>query len=326
MAPFADPHLQEKLNAFIAQHRWDYAVYDGLHAAATSYQKGRYVQPPSFGAVIYRAHNFETALWEQNASPVSRLQRLNWIKRGGALLISKQVKNFESSLALTSQGVATVSAEDAESFKQIKYKINAFSVPIGQDFDSQLSPILPIADSNIPLLFIGRMDWPPNAEGLKWFLNSVWPKAIQQRPNLVLTIAGSGNSNWLRSYAHLPRLKLLGRVAHVHPVYNACWATIIPIRYGSGTRVKAIESCRLGRVCISTQAGVEGLGFTAGAQYIQAESAEDWIQALTKVDYPTCKTMGHQAFLFINKNYNGTTLAEKFSRLCFGTKPGSNHS
>jgi hypothetical protein len=171
------------------------------------------------------------------------------------------------------------------------------------------------ASEQLRLLFVGRLDWSPNRDGLNWFLKNVWSEVVSHRKNLFLTVVGSGESRWLRTYNHLPQVNLLGRVETVDHFYNDCTATIVPVFYGSGLRVKALESCKMGRVCISTSLGVEGLGLLPGKTYIHAETREEWIQALLSLNTEACVEYGRKAYSSVKDLFDASVVSQKFQSL-----------
>src|SRR5262249_39061624 len=147
----------------------------------------------------------------------------------------------------------------------------------------------------LTLLFLGRLDWPPNQEGLVWFLKEVWPEVVKGRTDLKLLIAGSGNSEFLKPFLSVDFLTFLGRVESVKELYRKVSLSLVPIFYGSGTRVKVIEACSYGRACLSTALGVEGTGLESGISYLRAETAQEWIEMLRSLRSENVETIGSSA-------------------------------
>ena len=89
-------------------------------------------------------------------------------------------------------------------------------------------------------------------------------------------------------------------------------ATIVPVFYGIGTRVKAIESCLNGRVCISTDLGVEGMDLVPGRHYYRANDAADWVNTLVALEPKHAAMLGKQAREFARQAYDPGSVAESF--------------
>ncbi len=311
LSQYASTQVQEKFQAILKNRKWDFGVYDGLHSAATSYQLGTYVRPTAFHSIIYRAHNFETELWEKSARSLPRFQLL---KRTLLYHQRQRIGQFESALTRASSWVAAVSEPDAQHFKRIAPRTPASVIKIGMDFGTELnsSQLVLKTPQDLTLLFVGRLDWHPNSQGLKWFLEQVWPETARRRGDIQLWIAGSGDSSPLHPLFSQPRIQFWGRVEDLRPLYQACSATVIPLFYGSGTRVKAIESCRYGRVCISTQAGVEGLSLSAHETYLPAQTRQDWIEILTQLSSESCRSLGQNALNFVRTQHDGQRIAQEW--------------
>ena len=158
----------------------------------------------------------------------------------------------------------------------------------------------------IKLLFLGKMDWAPNKDGLKWFLEEVWPYIDISR--VELQIVGSGDSTWGAELFKAPGINFLGFVKDLNVVYSDCDFSIIPIRYGSGTRIKVIESISKCKPIISTAMGVQGSGLT---DYFNAESSEDWIQLINSLDKKRGLEMAHNAFIQLEAMYSPLEIGNK---------------
>ncbi|MCC7440244.1 MAG: glycosyltransferase [Bdellovibrionales bacterium] len=288
---------------------WGTVVYDGLHPAAHSRVKGRFIRPSGADGelrVVYRAHNYETGIWERKAAQSGAAMRAFFSAQ------ARLMKEFENSLAGAADAVATVSFEDLSLFRGVNASVRGGVVPIGYSFEEPV----PAPWSECPqLMFLGKMDWPPNREGLQWFLREVWPAVAQRRPDLRLAVAGSGESSWLEEFRSLPGLKLLGRVESVESVYRESVLSLVPVFYGSGTRVKAIEACRFGRPCLSTAIGVEGVGLEPGRSYFQAETTAEWISMLSNLDPARCADMGREAWGAARDHFDVVAAARRLLEL-----------
>jgi hypothetical protein len=94
--------------------------------------------------------------------------------------------------------------------------------------------------------------------------------------------------------------------------YQNSMASLVPIFFGSGTRVKAIESCLMKRACISTDMGVEGMGLKAGTHYLSVHTAQEWIEAIGKLTLDEAEGMGNRAFEYAVKQFDPDVIARKF--------------
>jgi glycosyltransferase involved in cell wall biosynthesis len=277
-------------------------VFDGLHTAA-AYCGASGLFKGADLPIVYRAHNREFRIWKRKASVVGNLLSKLFFEMQAWL-----VGRFENSLVVNAMCTCTVSQEDIEDFQQDCPNARYLTVPIGDDFSVNPTP----ATSVSQLFFVGRLDWQPNVEGLRWFLESVWPEAKQRRPELELKIVGSGKGDWLQSYASLPGISILGRVESLEPYYQDAAICLIPIFFGSGTRVKAIEASRYGRPCLSTAIGVEGLPLSNSVEYFNGETSEEWIDTLVHLDLEELNRRGKAAYVKLAPLYDRRASAKVF--------------
>jgi glycosyltransferase involved in cell wall biosynthesis len=308
LAPYAAAPNRHEIKKLIGtgpgkSGRWTALVYDGLHPAAHAATFGRYRKPTNIPHVIYRAHNVETEIWNRKAT-LTRFWPLRFFFQTQARLMER----FEKSLVRAAAAVLTVSSVDLELFRKMLPSLRGSVAPIGYDFSHK--PQAPETADTV--LFLGRLDWPPNQDGLSWLLDQVWPEVHKRRPLLKLLIAGSGNSDWLKARLPISGVEFLGRVDSVDTLYGTSAISLVPVFYGSGTRVKAIEASRYGRACLSTAVGIEGLGLEPGKTYLHAETASDWIAALTEFHSDTVNKVGLQAYESLKSAFHLPIAAAKF--------------
>jgi glycosyltransferase involved in cell wall biosynthesis len=132
------------------------------------------------------------------------------------------------------------------------------------------------------LIFVGSMAYPPNAEAAVFFSRNVWPAIRERMPDLRLMIVGAIPLPEVLALAQLPGVNVTGTVPDVRPYYGSALAAIVPLRAGSGTRLKILEAMAAGVPVISTPVGAEGLEATPGRDFLiaQADDAEEWISQL----------------------------------------------
>jgi glycosyltransferase involved in cell wall biosynthesis len=244
---------------------------------------------------IYRSENVEYELWEQSKKTTN-----NPFKRIFFKLQENLVKNLETKIIKKSQLTFTISGEDKLQYIKLSPHSWIESIPMSFHF----SPPLPFTlKSKLNLFYLGKLDWPPNFDGLVWFLENVWKHLNKETHDRVeLTIAGSGNSEKIESFINkMPinlNIKFLGRIDDVKKHYERCDLVIAPIFYGSGTRIKILEAALYGRACISTKIGFQGSPVRLDGNYpggLLAHSDEEWINLIDNLDTSSLKDFGQNA-------------------------------
>jgi glycosyltransferase involved in cell wall biosynthesis len=298
LSAYVSPEVASRVERYVAQHPDAVVVHDGLHAAGWRLASTR----PAGLREIYRAHNREADLWYQAARFSRNPFRRTFLRLQGGL-----IRAFEDRVCRASQLVLPVSESDKAWFDKVTDPSRVIPLPIGMT----VSPAEHVSFEN-KLLFVGRLDWAPNRDGLRWFLRSVWPSVRALRPDLGLDLVGSGDGSWLTSNPLPDGVQFHGRVPDVAPYYRSCLAALVPVFYGSGTRVKAIEASLYGKPCISSALGVEGIGLEEGRSYLRAEGAEDWLRILTSLTPAEAEPVGRAAKETIAERYDPKRIADAF--------------
>ncbi len=264
---FLVPDLSRGIAAICHEEKPSAIVCDGLHPGATFVKIPQ--ARPEHTPLIYRAHNAEHRLWEQMADQAGHAIRRIFLQHQANLM-----RRWERQFLSIATATTCVAPEDLEIFRNwLGTDKQLAHIPIGLQFRS-----LPFdANSPLRLLFLGRLDWPPNREGLEWFLTEVWARI--KRDDIVLAIAGSGDSQWLERWRGLRQLEILGEVPDPTLCYERAHAAIAPIFWGSGTRVKTIEPAAFNRACIATSAAIRGAPLS-DREIILADTAEEWLNVI----------------------------------------------
>jgi glycosyltransferase involved in cell wall biosynthesis len=154
---------------------------------------------------------------------------------------------------------------------------DAAVVPNGVDVDAFVPGALPPSPS---LVFTGTLDYLPNADGLAWFCAEVLPLVRASCPSVTLDIVGSRAGAAARSLASLPGVRLHLDVAAVQPYLAASRVAVVPLRIGTGTRLKALEAMAAGRPVAGTTVGLEGLGLVPGRHAMVADAPAELAQRI----------------------------------------------
>ncbi|CAN0101101.1 unnamed protein product, partial [Chrysoparadoxa australica] len=200
----------------LAKDGYDFVLFDGLHP----YCGLRKIFGQS--ELIYRSHNVEYELWK--GADANFLTRFLFNYQGN------KIKKLESYLIKKARKTWTISQEDKDTYlKEMKSEI--FFLPMAQEFQSLRSREFENGDKK-PFVFVGKLDWHPNTEGLFWLLDKVVPLLDT---SVKIKIVGKGNFP-KSNYEHLKNVEFVGFVDDLAEFYNSCEASLIPIFSGSGTR------------------------------------------------------------------------------------------
>ena len=123
------------------------------------------------------------------------------------------------------------------------------------------------------LIFTGTLDYPPNVDGVSWFCREVLPRIARECPEVQLDIVGRSPEAEVRRLADGRQVRLHADVPAVLPLLQSARVAVVPLRIGSGTRLKALEAMATCRPVIGTTIGLEGLGVRHGREALVVDDA-----------------------------------------------------
>jgi len=248
--------------------------------------------------VIFRPHNVESNIWAQLAEEEKNLFRKSYFR-----ILSKRIRRAETEIINDFDGVAAITSNDLSWFKS-----NGLSKPSIVALPGVvIKNLKQVSDTNSPtVFFIGSLDWLPNINGLKWFINEVWPLVSKEIPSSTFTIAGRNASHKTMRFLKGDNLFFHGEVSSSCQFINDKSVMVIPLFSGSGIRMRIIEGMSHAKSIVSTSRGAEGIDYEDKRNIFIADTPEDFayriIDLLRNADLR--RETGKNAIENVRKNYN----------------------
>lgn len=260
--------------------------------------------------IVMRAHNVEHEIWERMA------ENAPFFKKWYLQKITPRLRDFEIDNLNRYDFLAAISERDVEQFQNLGMIIDSEVLPIGLDCSEYL-PDFGSFSRPLSLSFIGSLDWMPNLEGLRWFLDEIWKPILSEKfPALELHIAGRNTPAWLKNL-NLKNVRVHGEVADSKKFINQHSMMIVPLLSGSGMRAKILEGMALGKVCLTTSVGLEGIPARNRQEILVADSPEAFAQQIFfAVEQPEkIKKIGKAARKFCEENYDNSLIGKKLVQI-----------
>jgi sugar transferase (PEP-CTERM/EpsH1 system associated) len=179
---------------------------------------------------------------------------LSWVYGREAKLLGA----FEARAAATAVVTLVVNDREAEIARSLSPSATVQVIANGVELD-RLRPTA--APSERPrIVFCGVMNYAPNEQGIRWFINDVWPIVKSRRPDATLAIVGADPTASLKALcARDEKIELTGRVPDVRPWLWESAVGIAPLQVARGVQNKALEAIAAGLPIVITPAVAEGL-------------------------------------------------------------------
>jgi polysaccharide biosynthesis protein PslH len=267
----------------------------------------RYLAFPTSAPRLLNTQNVEARIWQQRAGLAA-----NPILKTYLSSQARKMADYEKGLLPRYDGLIAVSETDAAAFKAAYQAKQIGVVPNGVD-TVYFSPRRETPEENL-VVFSGAMDYAPNSDGAKYFLQEIWPKVISSHPQARFCIVGRRPEPALLALAKkYPRVEVTGTVEDVRPYLARAAVVVVPLRMGGGSRLKILEALAMGKAIVSTSLGAEGLALAAGQQLLLAEGAEAFAEAISPLLENPAKTeaFGRSGRALVEQTYAWPVCARK---------------
>jgi glycosyltransferase involved in cell wall biosynthesis len=270
--------MQKMVNQLVERDEFQFIHADQLTMAQFAIGK-----PSGFSGkkpkIIFDAHN---AVW----TIVERMQKnAGWFLKPILTVEMRRVKRYEGGLLKTVDHVLAVTDVDraglkaALNFSNLKpdKKVAPITViPIAVD-TTRLQPIQRDVGSN-KIITLGTLHYPPNADGIRWFFNEVFPLVQKHVPNAKLTIIGKHPPpDFLELAARNPgTINVTGYVEDLVPYMEESVLMVVPVRAGGGMRVRILEAFAYAMPVVTTTIGLEGIRAVPNHDVLVADDSDQF--------------------------------------------------
>lgn len=231
---------------------------------------------------VFDAHN---AVWTIVARMVENLPRFlqpfAQIEARKVLEFeAKTVRDFEHTLAVSEQDRNALLSALANDSERQAASARITVTPIAVD-TTALQPLQRSPNSR-RIVTLGTLHYPPNADGIRWFLKEVFPLVLSREPEAHLTIIGKNPpDDFVALAAQDPQhIQVTGYVEDLDPYFEQSAIIVVPVRAGGGMRVRILEAFARGMPLVTTTVGLEGIDAQDGCEVIVRDESETFAQAV----------------------------------------------
>jgi polysaccharide biosynthesis protein PslH len=267
----AIPEMHDLLRKLTAQQTFDYVHADQLTMGQFAFEVR--------GALrVLDAHN---AVWKI----VERArQTVPFFLQPILAREAQQLKRYEGELCRQMDTVLAVSSDDQRALVEAGANSqNIKVIPIAID-GTRLKPVLRAKDST-NILSVSTLSYPPNADGIRWFLREVLPRIRGEVPEVTVTLVGAHPpKDIVRFGSRNPAfVNVTGYVTDLQPYLESAALMVVPVRIGSGMRVRILEALARGMAVVTTRNGIEGIEAVDGEHLLVADSPAEFSEAVVRL-------------------------------------------
>lgn len=299
------PEVRRAVGEVLADGDVDLCVADFLFAAANVPMSANGVP------VLLFEHNVEYLIWQRLAN----LETTGW-KRALFEMEWRKLRACEAEACRRAALTVTVSDDDRQRLDELGAGIRAVPIPTGVD----TRYFTPRRNAEVPgrLVFSGSMDWHPNEDAVCYFADEILPRIRAEVPGASFTIVGRNPGARVRELAARPGIVVTGTLDDVRPSIAEGSVYVVPLRAGSGTRIKIFEALSMGKAVVSTSVGAEGLALESGRHFLAADTAHDFAQAVIRLlrDPARRRALGDTGRALVDTNYSWSKVARQFEARC----------
>ena len=233
--------------------------------------------------LLFDAHN---AVW----TIVERMRdNAPWYLKPFAYLEEQRIKRYEGMVVSLFDYTLAVTEPDHLALKEAvdfamddhkKYEDSITVIPIAVDTE-KLQPISRKPGSK-NIVTLGTLHYPPNADGIRWFAEQVFPLVHERDPDTTLTIIGKNPPPdfYQLQEKHPEEIEVTGYVQDLTPYLERAALMVIAVRAGGGMRVRILEAFARAMPVVTTTVGLEGIEAEHGKEILVEDSPPEFAQAV----------------------------------------------
>ena len=309
---FISRDFTKRLTEILKAEQFDIVQLEMLHM--TPYIET--IRKHSKALIVLRAHNVEHKIWERTAKETKN-PPLKWYYNH----LASTLREYELNALETVDGIAAITPKDAAFFRKYSSK-PVIDIPFGV-YPEEFVPDYEI-DGEPQFYHIGSMNYMPNEEGIRWFINDILPDTVKKVPDFVYHLAGRNMPEWLKTLKD-EHVDVIGEVPSAREFVANHDVAIVPLLSGSGIRIKIIEAMAMGKTVITTLVGAEGILYDEDANIVIAENKAKMVEAIRRINEnpQMAVEIGKAARKLVEETYDNRKIIERLLLFYEQIKPSS---
>lgn len=164
------------------------------------------------------------------------------------------------------------------------------------------------------IYYAGSFGYFPNVDAVEYFMDSIYPAIKPEVPGLGFNVIGANPPQEVLRHDDGEHVRVLGYQDDIRRIPMRCRAAVVPLRLGSGTRLKIVEAMSMGIPVVSTSKGAEGLDVTDGFDIMLADRPDEFARKLTAIlrDDSLASRIGSKGRELVEGRYSWSRIVGEF--------------
>jgi len=254
----------------------------------------------------------DSAKWASYAA--ASLGPRRWVYAAEA----RRLRRIEAAERDTIDAITVVSEPERQTYRQTVGDFENLHV-IGNGVD--LAYFTPLPDNDAKrIVFVGVLDYKPNADGIEWFVKQVMPILRQRVADVTLEIVGRHPTSRIMDLGRSDGVEVIGSVSDVRSHLGSAGAVIAPLQIARGVQNKVLEAMACARAVVCSPQAAQGINAEDGKHLLVAAEPRQWAQQLEHVltNAPSRQCLADNARRQVEQHYNWQTQLQPMVDLLMG--------
>lgn len=293
--------IKQKIRDILRKVNFDIVHIDGLHAA----YYGTYIKQEFDLPVVLREYNVEAKIMERFYK-----NQKNTLIKVYAYLQYKKLSRYEAVVCEVFDKCFMITEVDERRIKEMNPRVKTSVISSGVD-TSYFYP-MEAEEDPLSIVSVASMDWLPNVEGMLWFCKNIFPLIKKEIPETKLYVVGKNPPDEIKNLASKDVI-VTGFVEDEREYMAKSMVFIVPLKTGSGIRIKILNALAMGKAVISTSIGCEGIEVQHRKNIYIADTEKEFAQGAIELlkNKDIREGIGEEGLRFIREKYQWEQIAEQ---------------
>lgn len=245
---------------------------------------------------------------------------------GYSLVQWRRLVAYERDVLRRVAHTVAVSEADAVAFRRLAPGCPVTVVPNGINVADYATCDAPHDLGPAALVLTGSMNYRPNIDAATWFAHDVWPLVHAAEPDTRFVIVGSDPHPRVAALAAQDGITVTGRVPDVLPYLHGATVFVVPLRMGSGTRLKLLQALAAQRAVVTTSLGAQGVDVQDGVHLRRADTATEFAAAAIDLlrDPARRQQLGRTGANYVRARFDWPVLVPRLLAIYAALSPDTN--